>query len=67
MPTQLKVTISSTNAWGFDYLAVTVRNGETYVLNCLGVQTSAGITSRNWVDGDGTVTALTFDIVGQTC
>ena len=46
-PTQLEFSISGSNAWGFDYLAVKV-DGYTKVLSCDNTQTGMSSSSVHW-------------------
>jgi len=49
-PTALRLTISATDAWSYDFLSINV-NGEVHVLACEGTQSAPTQDTRHWVEG----------------
>lgn len=53
-PTKMRITISDGNAWGFDFMYITLHDtNETLVLNCEYSMTGMSEYSQNWIDTDG--------------
>lgn len=54
-PTQMRITISDGNAWGFDFMSITLHDNddEILVLSCEYSMTGMSADSQNWIDTDG--------------